>query len=250
MSGTDFYRSAIISIHALLAESDPGKRRNKPNCHYFYPRSPCGERLISQSQMDAFNRISIHALLAESDARTACRRSGSPYFYPRSPCGERPSYTSAACGRIAISIHALLAESDGTVRRRGSLFLISIHALLAESDLRFHHFRFLVKHFYPRSPCGERLTILVTCLASKNFYPRSPCGERHLSQSMSPRYFTISIHALLAESDPAALSPRPAALRFLSTLSLRRATGQKVITNIATPISIHALLAESDFFEG
>ena len=196
--------------------------------------------------MDAFNRISIHALLAESDARTACRRSGSPYFYPRSPCGERPSYTSAACGRIAISIHALLAESDGTVRRRGSLFLISIHALLAESDLRFHHFRFLVKHFYPRSPCGERLTILVTCLASKNFYPRSPCGERHLSQSMSPRYFTISIHALLAESDVRVEIATPEFKNFYPRSPCGERHHGHCAFGHAVDISIHALLAESD----
>ena len=44
MSGTDFYRSAIISIHALLAESD--------------------QQAITAEQTA---RISIHALLAESD---------------------------------------------------------------------------------------------------------------------------------------------------------------------------------------
>ena len=47
MSGTDFYRSAIISIHALLAESDQ--------------ESTVDEVLT--------NEISIHALLAESDTR-------------------------------------------------------------------------------------------------------------------------------------------------------------------------------------
>ena len=36
----------LISIHALLAESDPGAgHTGKPDV-YFYPRSPCGERPI------------------------------------------------------------------------------------------------------------------------------------------------------------------------------------------------------------
>ena len=33
----------------------------------FYPRSPCGERLLEQSSSYSAYLISIHALLAESD---------------------------------------------------------------------------------------------------------------------------------------------------------------------------------------
>ena len=34
-------------------------------------------------------------------------------------------------------------------------------------------------HFYPRSPCGERLVAPVLAAGgSRYFYPRSPCGER------------------------------------------------------------------------
>ena len=59
---------------------------------------------------------------------------------------------------------------------------------------------------------------------SFHFYPRSPCGERHHKQAQSMYHNTISIHALLAESDSAAV--RLAVLSYY--------------------ISIHALLAESD----
>ena len=58
---------AGISIHALLAESDTvpgGGHIGKAN---FYPRSPCGERPLSQSSAKSTPEISIHALLAESD---------------------------------------------------------------------------------------------------------------------------------------------------------------------------------------
>ena len=60
--------------------------------------------------------------------------------------------------------------------------------------------------------------------ATGHFYPRSPCGERRYLINTYHRIFGISIHALLAESDPQ-LPPQPQKTnRFLSTLSLRRAT--------------------------
>ena len=57
---------------------------------YFYPRSPCGERLGSLLQLLGGEEISIHALLAESDIKGLRHRCANFYFYPRSPCGERP----------------------------------------------------------------------------------------------------------------------------------------------------------------
>ena len=56
---------------------------------------------------------------------------------------------------------------------------ISIHALLAESDKRIRHKREKPRHFYPRSPCGERPKVL----------------------RVNEDRYGISIHALLAESD-------------------------------------------------
>ena len=125
----------MISIHALLAESDTNHAANALG-----------------------NGISIHALLAESDAITLIRAATqriflstlslrrattlgldqnataidfyprSPCgerlynptdqtititdFYPRSPCGERPTPAVLVTTGVAISIHALLAESD------------------------------------------------------------------------------------------------------------------------------------------
>ena len=42
--GGDSYRSAHISIHALLAESDNADCAYLLGLLHFYPRSPCGER--------------------------------------------------------------------------------------------------------------------------------------------------------------------------------------------------------------
>ena len=146
-----------ISIHALLAESDrlwtilyscPGN---------FYPRSPCGERHL----------VDLVSIVTNKD------------FYPRSPCGERLIVKIRGSVRPDISIHALLAESDLSKRDIPLLVtMISIHALLAESDIHHKTRRQFASHFYPRSPCGERLLLVKVLVKSHNFYPRSPCGER------------------------------------------------------------------------
>ena len=195
-------KPTLISIHALLAESDA---------------------LIIQSRLRSW--ISIHALLAESDILPLFGTSYSKKFLStlslrRATWGPRwiecrhPRFLSTlslrrATGQVSgsvhrtmISIHALLAESDAlrsprialmvgflstlSLRRAtSSRFLlfgthpISIHALLAESDA-VYLFPICRRpyNFYPRSPCGERLILLLLCNAKPDFYPRSPCGER------------------------------------------------------------------------
>ena len=59
---------------------------------------------------------------------------------------------------------------------------------------------------------------------SINFYPRSPCGERPRGLLFVKNRGNISIHALLAESDHIGKAKSERINRFLSTLSLRRAT--------------------------
>ena len=146
-----------ISIHALLAESDPDRHSLRCVCNHFNPRSPCGERPWVAPPWVSFLIISIHALLAESDMfrargmmvvltfqstlslrratrayKTMCYQT--MYFNPRSPCGERRSLHTRTPPFRLISIHALLAESDDSVMTGCLGYLISIHALLAESD--------------------------------------------------------------------------------------------------------------------
>ena len=59
----------IISIHALLAESDDIVAAAEIAGHHnFYPRSPCGERRGMKAKEEKSVLISIHALLAESDS--------------------------------------------------------------------------------------------------------------------------------------------------------------------------------------
>ena len=173
--------------------------------------------------------------------------------------------------QITISIHALLAESDAAGNKAGAeSFKISIHALLAESDCSAvasgsTSFSFLSTLSLRRATYCY-MWALADCT---NFYPRSPCGERPERPVESRSNILISIHALLAESDPVLSQPNKPRHLFLSTLSLRRATvpcwalysssryfyprspcGERqpvfAVTSEVSDISIHALLAESD----
>ena len=263
----------FISIHALLAESDAFYNRFKPCARYFYPRSPCGERrsdifpvlrfslFLSTLSLrratvslqrwaahlcDFYPRspcgerlklppppplllpISIHALLAESDVRQGMATLSQPIFLSTLSLRRATVFVCVICQRLAISIHALLAESDAAYVAKTGMTEISIHALLAESDRPAKPDRSAPDNFYPRSPCGERPCWRWDNPNTKpNFYPRSPCGER-----LMPSCKAISLS------------------RFLSTLSLRRATLTYKSGYASDSISIHALLAESDYRPG
>ena len=100
-----------ISIHALLAESDTPtlesltptqtflstlslRRATRPVSalysvnRYFYPRSPCGERLNYDFREKRFWHFYPRSPCGER-RRGQRRPRGISDFYPRSPCGER-----------------------------------------------------------------------------------------------------------------------------------------------------------------
>ena len=158
----------------------------------FYPRSPCGERLGSVAVV----------------SRTW-------NFYPRSPCGERRF----------------------TLRQRPPpLLFLSTLSLRRATYVHCAH-KLSTMDFYPRSPCGERRVGLLSCFVriiflstlslrratsmgvtvlgiQHNFYPRSPCGERRDVIAVITDAQSISIHALLAESDSKSAQNSGALLRI------------------------------------
>ena len=171
---------------------------------------------------------------------------GLEHFYPRSPCGERPLTDDVSSGGKIISIHALLAESDrGESDQRHSPG-ISIHALLAESDAASITPTASRRNFYPRSPCGERQSIMFVNLRVVDISIHALLAESDFGLCEGVFLLRISIHALLAESDTWQRGSRITYVEFLSTLSLRRATAAKNRRTRSNSISIHALLAESD----
>ena len=111
-SSTRKLTNLMISIHALLAESDDV---NNP--------------------VLAVTSISIHALLAESDGVLYCHLIPIKDFYPRSPCGERHDARRQTC-QLNEFLSTLSLRRATALGLPGWLrTLISIHALLAESDL-------------------------------------------------------------------------------------------------------------------
>ena len=150
--------------------------------------------------------ISIHALLAESDAKLEGINNTLNNFYPRSPCGERRRQTYQLSAKQEFLSTLSLRRATLIAVRISLPEVISIHALLAESDLGNVAVGLHMSNFYPRSPCGERLHCKTPITFRHYFYPRSPCGERR-------------VFILYPDSAPT----------FLSTLSLRRATGGKLL---------------------
>ena len=128
------YLDNIISIHALLTESDAWnrftQRRDFISIHALLTESDLIFPPVDTSSVS----ISIHALLTESDT-------------PKYPKGYRWQN---------ISIHALLTESDIYVTKFYRPAQISIHALLTESDSVACGRYYQRHYFYPRSPYGER----------------------------------------------------------------------------------------------
>ena len=213
----------VISIHALLAESDKHSANPKNRKQNFYPRSPCGERLApmwgngftktflstlslrratdQKSTVHAPVCISIHALLAESDFGKITSVSSGYNFYPRSPCGER--------------------HNPKALKSRRMVFLSTLSLRRATSaNCSCRNAR---PDFYPRSPCGERRTFKANHLLRGTFL--STLSLRRATGLAAQQLICtqISIHALLAESDP-----------------------DEQATTFVINISIHALLAESD----
>ena len=169
-----------ISIHALLAESD-----------------------VIFCQLLHGLIISIHALLAESDPAVIKNRTAFSVFLSTLSLRRATHNTDwHECHRL-ISIHALLAESDQTRQPRHCKKLRFLSTLsLRRATGQGHLHAGTLRHFYPRSPCGERRT--------------------DTTSAKMPQW--ISIHALLAESDHWEYWVGGYGTAFLSTLSLRRAT--------------------------
>ena len=137
---------------------------------YFYPRSPCGERLLLMWYQCNTVVISIHALLAESDLPIYTRRSTVTEFLSTLSLRRATRRVLKCDNRAIISIHALLAESDVWADTDYNLSdIISIHALLAESDHQLWEGSQQPDDFYPRSPCGERHFDTLSALAPEEF---------------------------------------------------------------------------------
>ena len=192
---------------------------------YFYPRSPCGERLFDNILGNLLNN-----------------------FYPRSPCGERLLLSGVLCGLIIFLSTLSLRRATGHKCRKGS------------DDSNFYPrspcgerpsstvIVILRKNFYPRSPCGERLVNPYKLTMIFGFL--STLSLRRATQTPDDTDNTarISIHALLAESDLRDLCDDMYLVISIHALLAESDDAPEMPTQEEIEISIHALLAESDKF--
>ena len=122
---------STLSLRRATAQT----ARNTSIAGHFYPRSPCGERLLLLRKITITVDISIHALLAESDGGSGV---GS---WPRA------IFLSTLSLRRATQHQANLRQNQ-----RQFLSTLSLRRATALA-LCFCGGAF---DFYPRSPCGER----------------------------------------------------------------------------------------------
>ena len=157
-------------------------------------------KLYCADCMDILFLSTLSLRRATAPKHGVCR--GGINFYPRSPCGERLSAFHSA--QPDLRFLSTLSLRRATIRHE-------LAALVAE---------------FLSTLSLRRATIQIADIqiTFADFYPRSPCGERR-KQPTGQEVTKI----------------------FLSTLSLRRATVPSFRTNLSLQtISIHALLAESD----
>ncbi len=149
------------------------------NLYYFYPRSPCGERLRAAKHQNAV-RVN---------------------FYPRSPCGERPENNSSMLCNVEFLSTLSLRRATRGASHATLHWCISIHALLAESDEQSSSYNAYLADFYPRSPCGERRRRSVKLFRQNYISIHALLAESDENIMLLFAIAKISIHALLAESD-------------------------------------------------
>ena len=170
----------IISIHALLAESDSNNIVIVVIAVLFLSTLSLRRATWQRGSRITYVEISIHALLAESDYDTSSLMQCQAKFL--STLSLRRA-TNADTKNT--SFHKLFLSTLSLRRataRRALGFVdpdISIHALLAESDVLVWcscggACAFLSTLSLRRATNGEAKTENITL----NFYPRSPCGER------------------------------------------------------------------------
>ena len=194
--------SISISIHALLAESDDTIAKGWDRLCNFYPRSPCGERLLHFPTPFWVYCISIHALLAESDTSRLNAPSGATLFLSTLSLRRATKQLFATVGTTIFLSTLSLRRATPATNWNNKNNVISIHALLAESDTGGQSCNSTLVHFYPRSPCGERPSASGTLSDTSDVF-LSTLSLRRATRCELGRNNrkVISIHALLAESD-------------------------------------------------
>ena len=191
----------------------------------FYPRSPCGERPLSTATnaklLEFLSTLSLRRATCASSVpanrssflstlslrRATWQSIDKPteinIFLSTLSLRRATHVTVFLCTHRAISIHALLAESDSRPPSASWvwwLFLSTLSLRRATGSTR--KLRMPPWNFYPRSPCGERRSSRMRLMGFLRFLSTLSLRRATLGGRLDALYLVISIHALLAESDP------------------------------------------------
>ena len=150
----------IISIHAPRTGSDFSSSRIVLISSNFNPRSPHGERPATPNAI-----VSMVTFQSTLPARGATQSSTFithlSAFQSTLPARGATNQRRAARGREYISIHAPRTGSDWTKAVVDAFVDISIHAPRTGSDYNRSTADAVVDYFNPRSPHGERLSLIL-----------------------------------------------------------------------------------------
>ena len=193
---------------------------------HFYPRSPCGERLARVNSM-----LTLIQFLSTLSLRRATLYINGPtkaVIFLSTLSLRRATLINCNCNFTQKFLSTLSLRRATDVNNPVlAVTSISIHALLAESDVMDTFVLATPVLFLSTLSLRRATDNTASRIAAENdFYPRSPCGERRQIKQTCRVETSISIHALLAESDVNKISYQCQIDQFLSTLSLRRATGE------------------------
>ena len=147
--------------------------------NYFYPRSPCGERLNKRCEFNGDNRFLSTLSLRRATVSVWCF------------CGGAFGFLSTLSLRRATAD----APQDGP-----QLGFLSTLSLRRATNLKNTASR-CRGYFYPRSPCGERPNKMGTNMQDIQFLSTLSLRRATIPFVQFLLHTPISIHALLAESD-------------------------------------------------
>ena len=261
--------SRNISTHAPRAGSDKYKDGRRALETHFNPRSPCGERPVAVVIRIVAKFISTHAPRAGSDTRRPAGASILFYFNPRSPCGERlnalldslhntvfqptlPVRGATVLPTVLdqaeyISTHAPRAGSDRAFAKVCYMCIISTHAPRAGSDPGCAKRISYRNYFNPRSPCGERLDLVLRHAVVGQFQPTLPVrGATHTANApVEVKQFqpTLPVRGATRVAENGVIFNG-----FQPTLPVRGATRPPFQQSQRAFISTHAPRAGSDHY--
>ena len=172
----------VSGIVFFYPRSPCGERLIELQCvlgrRFFYPRSPCGERQSGRAGIsEQIDFLSTLSLRRATNLRCRCLPECT-LFYPRSPCGERHRIRHKREKPRPFLSTLSLRRATRSMNIDPPSPVFSIHALLAESDVG-------------ASQGADSWHFSIHALLAESDAPSPPRQE----------FYKFSIHALLAESD-------------------------------------------------